>query len=239
MVHLLHRATTEVMRILERDDIALGEGCVRREITHHLGLEIQLLHGLKEVYVPRGPNRDHVAVIGELAHRDGVVPLPTLVARYVQVEHLVQRRRLAARGTLAIVLHKRDEGLLVTHEAITDEARRLRPWLVRDRTHMERHDHRLFPLCAFRGAMLPIYAAVLGRRNEQLVIGTVSHAGGQPRPLRWLSSTMRGCQGLGAAALLAAGALANTEMVRVDPSLCAPETNELVRQGPWYVGGRH
>ena len=85
MVHLLHRATTEVMRILERDDIALGEGCVRREITHHLGLEIQLLHGLKEVYVPRGPNRDHVAVIGELTHRDGVVPLPTLVARYVQV----------------------------------------------------------------------------------------------------------------------------------------------------------
>ena len=50
---------------------------------------------------------------------------------------------------------------------------------------------------------------------------------------------MRGCQGIGAAALLAAGALANTEMVRVDPSLCAPETNELVRQGPWYVGGRH
>ena len=41
------------------------------------------------------------------------------------------------------------------------------------------------------------------------------------------------------AALLAAGALANTEMVQVDPSLCAPETNELVRQGPWYVGGRH
>lgn len=50
---------------------------------------------------------------------------------------------------------------------------------------------------------------------------------------------MRGCQGLGAAALLAAGALANTEMAQVDPSLCAPETNELVRQGPWYVGARY
>ena len=87
--------------------------------------------------------------------------------------------------------------------------------------------------------MLPILSAVLGRRNEQLVIGTVSHGGGQPPQRPRLSSTMRGCQGLGAAALLAAGALANTEMVRVDPSLCAPETNELVRQGPWYVGGRH
>lgn len=46
---------------------------------------------------------------------------------------------------------------------------------------------------------------------------------------------MRGCQGLAAAALLATGALANTEMAQVHPSLCAPETNELLRQVPWYV----